>query len=175
MKYDRLRIVWSYDPEPDLSYLEQWDTPEKYYGGAPNCPKCGEPMQYEAAHNWVCTNCIDQPPVIVEWDGNEKGGQIIVDGKKLPFDKYERTYGNPSKHITLMATVEGHCTCCGSWAHISSLGGCDYLDRDSPFVGTFYAVPKPGSMERGLNVLPAAQREESQSLLEETRKEVADE
>ncbi len=26
------RVVWEYDPYPNMSYLEQWDTPEKYKG-----------------------------------------------------------------------------------------------------------------------------------------------
>ena len=39
------RIIWEYDPDPDLSWLEQWNTPEKYRGN--EVYENGKPLPFD--------------------------------------------------------------------------------------------------------------------------------
>jgi hypothetical protein len=93
------RVKIEYDDDPDFSWLKQWDTPEKYYGGAPKCSH-GTVMEYRCGHTWesdhptygaCCTNCNGDYGCnnddcqchlcteFAEYDGkgNEFGGQVI--------------------------------------------------------------------------------------------------
>jgi hypothetical protein len=128
------RVKIEYDNDPDLSWLEQWDTPEKYYGGVPKCSH-GKPMEYRCGHTWeshhptndmCCDSCYgdygcatDDCPChlcteFAEYDGHDgnRGGQIIKqrDGlgehNLVPFDVYETYWGNPECHTFLYYLIE---------------------------------------------------------------------
>ena len=97
---------------PDLSYLEQWDSPEKYYGGAPDCPECGCEMDYEKNDTWLCDEC----------------------GRDEEYTKY---WGNYNCHVVLDAVVEEKCDHCGSWVMKDSLGSIDFMEDDDWETGIF--------------------------------------
>lgn len=124
-----------YEPYPEADWLEQWDTPEKYYGGAPECPECKCGMDYVRDHLWQCSDNRDEyngdcDAPLFEWKGTDKGGQVR-DGEKgpiIPFDEYKRTYGDPDNYVFLCAVVEMQCECCGEWPIRDSLGGISFYE-----------------------------------------------
>lgn len=137
-----LRVRVDYEPYPESDWLEQWDTPEKYYGGEPDCLKCGCVMDYEKDHTWLCDECgRDDVVTRLEWEGNDKGGQCCPKKGEpiLPFDEYKQTWGNPNKYVYLCAVVESKCDHCGEWAVKDSLGGIDLYEnsREHWDTGTF--------------------------------------
>lgn len=139
----KFRVKWEYDEYPDLSYLDQWNTPEKYYGEAPKCSH-GSPMKYVGNHEWssYCYACEDagkDESATFDGHGSTKGGPIVdVDGKHgglgehklVPFEAYMRYYGDPNRHVTLEVVVEKQCEHCQSWTHAASCGGVDFMDDD---------------------------------------------
>jgi hypothetical protein len=142
----KLRIRVSYEECPDCSWLEQWDTAEKYYGGCPECPACGCGMDYHHDHLWQCSDNREEyngecDAPLLEWKGNDKGGQCCP--KKgdpaLPFDEYRRTYGDPNNYVYLYAVVESLCEHCGEWGMGDSLSGIDFYEPapDHWETGTF--------------------------------------
>lgn len=123
------RVIVKVDTDPDTSWLEQWDTPEKYYGGAPKCSH-GKPMEYRCGHGWegdhstddmCCNSCngdygcnTDDCPChqcteYVDYDGhgNKEGAQLIDKRRGMgthdyvPFDVYKTTWGDPNRHVFL--------------------------------------------------------------------------
>ena len=140
-----LRARVDHDPNPTNDYLEQWDTPEKYYGKVPECPKCECPMDYEKGHAWLCDECgRDDDVTRLEWDGSgsKTGGMLLVDGKPVPFDEYKQTYGDPDRYIYLFCVVEAKCECCGHWDDapgMTRLYGVDFYEygEDPWDTGTF--------------------------------------
>jgi hypothetical protein len=98
-----LRVVWSYEDSPDLSWLEQWNTPEKY-----------------------------------------KGNEVCIDGKPVPFEEYMQFWGDPNRHVMLLALVQRVCPTCGQWETIDSLGNVDFMDTASWFVGSVMAEELDG-------------------------------
>ena len=169
-----LRIRIQYDDYPEMSYLEQWDTPEKYYGKAPACtnPGCdneGYPMTYKHKedHSWICEECGAE----TEWDGegtSMSGTVVGEDGQKVSFTEYMKYWGNPDRHVVLLATVERGCDHCGSWVFMSSVGGIDFMDDGGDWeTGTF--------QEDELDNLPKGYLKElAKELIDEVRKEMDD-
>jgi hypothetical protein len=45
--YSEYAVVWDYDEDADLSFLEQWDTPQKYAGNEVIDEKTGLPMPFD--------------------------------------------------------------------------------------------------------------------------------
>ena len=139
-----LRVRVDYEPYPEADWLEQWDTPEKYYGGEPKCPKCECVMDYEKDHTWLCDECgRDDVVTRLEWDGTDgdKGRSgVMLDGeRRVPFNEYARTYGDANKYVYLYAVVESCCDHCGEWGMKDSLGGIDLYEdsREHWDTGTF--------------------------------------
>lgn len=137
-----LRITVEYDSYPDMSYFEQWNTPDKYYGGEPhNCTHphseyndetCDGGMVYKEDHTWECEDCDHT----VNWDGVQHedglrtdGGVMFKDGKPIPFDEYMQAHGNPDNYTSLEVVVEKSNTCgyCQhtEWEILDTLCGID--------------------------------------------------
>jgi hypothetical protein len=162
-----LRIKFEYDPDADLSHLEQWDTPEKYYGSTPNCESSAcegwdDCMTYKEGHQWRCEECGTEQ----EHDGSEMpnlGGVCLdpKDGRRIPFDEYMGYYGNPESHVVLCALVEKQCEHCDEWAVVDSLCGIDFMDNDDWATGTFN--------ENDLSELGGYQLTEAKGMLDEAR------
>lgn len=79
-----------------------------------------------------------------QWNtpGKYKGNEIIGrDGKPLSFEEYKRSYGDPSKYVSLCALVERQCDM-GEWHVVDSLGGIAFPadETDTWTTGTFYAA-----------------------------------
>lgn len=53
------------------------------------------------------------------------------DGQPIPYAEYLEYYGNPDRHVYLLAHAQKRCPCCGEWGSDAYLGGIDYMD-DSP-------------------------------------------
>lgn len=170
-----LRARVNYEECPDASWLEQWDTAEKYYGGFPECPSCGCGMDYVDGHNWQCSDNREEyngdcDAPLLEWEGNEKGGQCKADkdSPTLPFDEYKRTYGDPNNYVFLYAVVESRCEHCGEWGLKDSLGGIDFYEHGSdPWeTGTF--------TEAEVDAMPEGYlRETLQGMFDEAKVEAA--
>lgn len=72
------------------------------------------------------------------------------DGTPIPYDEYCDYYGNPDRHVLLMADVQRKCPCCGHWTDedeggepLPSVGRIDLMD-DSPDlyeIGSWYGPP----------------------------------
>lgn len=169
------RVKWDYDPEPDLSHLEQWDTPEKYYG-ADKVPTCshGEKMKYDAKHVWKsdCVTCADTDRVQAKrYDGKDSHlGGYMVDRENgtgigphhiVPFEVYIRYHGNPDEHTMLYARVERKCDHCNSWVEAASLYGVDFMVNDTWATGTF--------TESDAVLMAGYQAEVSKELLDEAK------
>jgi hypothetical protein len=54
--------------------------------------------------------------------------QYMKDGEPIPYDEYLRYYGNPERHVYLLAIVQQQCTCCGHYSTKASLGNIDFMD-----------------------------------------------
>lgn len=143
----KLRVQVDYDESPDYSYLEQWDTPEKYYGCAPKCSH-GRPMEYTSDHSWKSScwiddecdetkNYIDNPEAFKAGEG--ECGVMKQEDRLLPFEEYKRTYGDPNNYVYLCAIVESLCEHCGEWAPKDSLSGLDIYENGPDLwdTGTF--------------------------------------
>jgi len=137
-----IRVRWEYDQDPDLSYLEQWDTPEKYYDVDPTCPHCGSCMEYDEQHTFICCDEDCNKPLVInpELESGPNSGYVLQHDKVVPFEDYKAYWGDPSRHVTLSCLVETRCTCCGSWVVQSSCCGFDFMDTDTYFVGTVDAM-----------------------------------
>ena len=154
---------------PDLSYLEQWDSPEKYYGGAPDCPECGCEMDYEKNDTWLCDECgRDGEVTRLEWKGTEKGGMVLDLQTKetIPYEEYTKYWGNYNCHVVLDAVVEEKCDHCGSWVMKDSLGSIDFMEDDDWETGIF--------MDGELEGLKGYQLDVATELLNESRKDDSD-
>jgi hypothetical protein len=92
------KVVFEHDIDPDMSWLEQWNTPTTY-----------------------------------------RGNEVIIDGRKLPFDEYMRTVGNPDNHTMLCMLVYELPEDADDWVLVDSLGSIDFVD-DSEQIGTFYRL-----------------------------------
>lgn len=136
----RLRIKVNYEECPTSDWLEQWDTPEKYYGCAPECSH-GRPMGYIGNHTWKsgcwiddeCAetkNYIDNPEAFKA--GEASCGAMKQDDRLMPFEEYAETYGDPNKYVYLYAVVESNCGHCGCWSMPdvmgASLSGLDFYE-----------------------------------------------
>ena len=143
-----LRVRVDYEPDPDCSWLEQWDTAEKYYGGRPECPECECAMDYKGGHRWQCSDNAEEyngecDAPLLEWKGNDKGGQCLDgDGEMIPFDEYKGTYGDPNEYVFLYAAVESHCDHCGEWALTESLGGISFYGPSPDYWETGIFTPE---------------------------------
>lgn len=121
-----------------------WDTPEKYYGGEPKCPH-GSPLKYAGGHVWEsvwCDVCEEENhgrAYQEEEDGSDsdKGGVMLDGDRRVPFDEYMRTHGDPACHEVLCAIVESKCGECGGWMVRDSLGNVDFLASGRQVTGTF--------------------------------------
>ena len=87
-----LRVRVEYDESPDYSYLEQWDTPDKYYGDSPDC-QCGCGMDYHHDHSWQCSDNREEyngdcDAPLLEWQGDDKAESgVMMDGdRRIPYD-----------------------------------------------------------------------------------------
>lgn len=170
-----LRIKWEYEQDPDYSWLEQWDTPEKYYGETPMCSH-GNSMKYVERHEWAsdCYHCEDAGALErTTFDGGSKGAMCVdIDGKQggvgpsklIPFETYRAYFGNPGRHVFLCALVEEQCECCGSWSTIDALGNIDLMDTDPYEIGTY--------TDEDAKRLKGYQGEVSQELLREAKAQV---
>lgn len=177
MVYMALRVQVKYEECPDVSWLQQWDTPEKYYGGSLTCPKCGCEMIYDGGHKWACDECGrdgDVTHLVWKGDKNEKGmypgGQYRPggEGEILAFDEYKATYGNPNKYVYLYVLVESCCDHCGEWGVKDSLGGLGFYEDDPAHweTGTF--------TEAEVDAMPEGYlRETLQEMLENVKEEAA--
>ena len=154
----RLRVRLIEDPDPDFSWLEQWDTPEKYYGDVPKCSH-GIAMKYKEGHTWTSdhevfdddtANYVPCPDGEKFWDSSEvpDKGSVALDPKGhrglgpngyVPFDVYMDHWGNPNNHVALACFVEIQCPCCASWKVYDSLHNIDFMISDASTweVGTF--------------------------------------
>ena len=144
-----------YESYPDTEWLTQWDTAEKYYGGVPECPACGCGMDYHHDNLWQCSDNRDEyngdcNAPLFEWYGTDKGGQCIENGRRIPFDEYQRTYGDADNYVYLCAVVEKLCEHCGEWSVKDSLGGIDFYEAlpDHWETGTF-TEEQIGAMPEG--------------------------
>lgn len=153
-----LRAQVKYEECPTNDYLEQWDTPEKYYGCAPKC-RHGTEMSYDSDHKWSsdCYLCedgeedehgvlvareesvsyIDNPEVFKAGEG--MCGVMVTDGVQLPFEEYAKTYGDSNRYVYLYALIELQCEHCNEWSVKDSLSGIDIYEHgsDSWETGTF--------------------------------------
>lgn len=168
------RIRWEHEDCPDRSWLEQWDTPEKYYGSVPKCSH-GTPMKYTEDHLWLsdCYQCEESDKIeSATFDGDESGAMVVDkerglgERKHVPFDDYMTYWGNPERHVMLMALVEKECEHCGSWTVVGSLGNIDFMDDQPWETGTF-------SEDEAVK-LRGYQGECSKELLDEARNEKLD-
>jgi hypothetical protein len=137
-----IRVTWDYDCDPDLSYLEQWDTPEKYYDLDAPCPKCGSYMEYSELHMFVCCDPECSHSIDASTCGGSNAGVVHEDGEQMTFEDYQQSYGDLNKYVSLQCTVETRCTCCGGWTIQASLGGVDFYTYgpDQWDIGTFDAM-----------------------------------
>ncbi len=156
-----IRVTWEYDSDPDFSYLEQWDTPEKYYGIEPLCPRCGSYMEYDELHTFICADedCSKSMEINCDKEQGTNGGVMREDDAWVPFEEYIVFYGNPTRHITLGCYVETKCSCCGEWGVQSSCFGFDFMDTDNYVCGTTDAMDLEDSLLKGY------QLEESHDLI----------
>jgi hypothetical protein len=108
--------------------------------------------------------------------------QYMKDGKPVPYEDYLKYYGNPDRHVVLMAHVMRQCEHCGSWTDApgdTALAGIDFMDddRDADRVGSWtpeeIASWPAGSYLRvtALELLEAAGHEGSHVILEAARAE----
>lgn len=146
-KKAEFRVRFEYETDVDLSYLEQWNTPEKYYGEIPKCSQ-GTNMKYTTEFGgkdedrWLC-DCVEDDVIHETKDPLEicdlgKGGVMLVKGKPITFSEYMSTYGNPENHVVLYAAVDRKCTNCGDWdSNVESLGNIDFMDSDDYSMGSF--------------------------------------
>lgn len=165
MKTPNIRVRIDYDQNGDLSHLEQWDTPEKYYGMAPKCSH-GVEMVYDAGHLWKGDHeTAEEDPRAFGYtylpckeekffDGyvtergrkiaNPGNGGFCVDKARglgyhnvVPFEKYMQYWGNPERHTELIMLVDYQCPCCGSYEIGESVGSIDFMDDGDWTCGTF--------------------------------------
>jgi hypothetical protein len=163
------RVRWDFDPMPDMSWLEQWDTPEKYYDVQPVCPLCDGSVSYTSRHNFACDDeeccgfvCVIGPGQFVAIASGPNSGVVIADdGKPVPFEVYKEHWGDPGQHAVLCCVVESACECCGSWVVQASLSGIDFMVTDSFDTGTFD--------EAQVTTLTGYQLEVSQELIAEAK------
>lgn len=74
--------------------------------------------------------CNGQPRPLTEEEYGEH--QYFEYRMPIPYAQYLRYYGNPDRHVYLMACIERRCGCCGHWAATEHhLCGIDLMD-DSP-------------------------------------------
>ena len=176
-KTTEIRIRWEPEDEPDLSYLEQWDTPEKYYGGEPTCPH-GSPLKYASGHTWESDGCAacEYPDegeggiYRTEYDGSdsEMGGVCLDGDRRVPFDEYMQTYGDPAYHEVLCAIVESRCGECSKWESRDSLGNVDFLVSGWQVMGAFSEEEIPRMRDE-------YQRDTSRQMVAQVRKEISEE
>lgn len=141
----KYRIIWGYDDDPDYSYLEQWDTPEKYYDLKPTCPKCGAYMEYSDSNFFLCADedCNHELEVFKDIQPGDSSGYIIENGEPLSFEDYMLSYGDPQRHVFLRCVVEEQCEHCNSWVTKGSVGNVDFMDTEQYFEG----VTTPGVLK----------------------------
>jgi hypothetical protein len=141
------RAIWEFDDSPDCSWLEQWDTPEKYYDVQPRCPKCGDTMSYVEGHEFKCDADFEDDPESCDgrFDANEHAGRnagIMLEGGKdgtpVPFEDYKAYHGDPNRHAMLLCRVEQRCNDCGGWETAEVLGNVDFMDDDNFETGCFH-------------------------------------
>lgn len=79
-----------------------------------------------------------------------ENGYLRADGTPIPYAEYLEYYGNPDRHVLLMADVQRKCPCCGHWTDddehgqpLPSLGGIDFMDDDPGLsaIGSWYGPP----------------------------------
>lgn len=65
-----------------------------------------------------------RPLTEAEYADNE----YMKDGQPIPYAEYLRYYGNPDRHVYLLAEARKRCPCCGVWTTAASLGNIDFMD-----------------------------------------------
>lgn len=140
----QFRVHWEFDDDSDQSYLEQWDTPEKYYDVQPICPKCGDhSMTYEEGHIFTCDRVeVESANCDGQFDGlknaGDSAGTVLIDGEPQAWEDYKLYYGNPDRHAILLCRVERRCNACRGWETVDVLGGVDFMDDDNYEIGVFH-------------------------------------
>ena len=138
---DELRVMWRYDEGLDLSHLDQWNTPLKYYDVCPMCEACGETMVYRLKHRFSCqdADCPRRGVLLTvgeELETGKNAGYMMDKGEMVPFEQYEQTWGDPNRYVGLLGVVQHRCTCCESWAETDvHIGDVNILDTDGYFLG----------------------------------------
>lgn len=174
MPTDKYRIIWDFDPDPDLSYLEQWNTPTLYYD-PPLCPGCGcrfDDAEYEENGRFRCANCEHSTSMVLRHEKMEEdekpfganNGVVMEKGEPVPFEDYMKYWGDPNRHTVLSVLVQEECSHCGSWTTKESLWGVDFMDDDTFFVGMVAgreeeihdAITNPHQLDETLGMLRGA-------------------
>lgn len=92
--------------------------------------------------------------------------EYMKDGQPIPYEEYLRYYGNPDRHVYLLAEAQAKCPCCGAWQTKGCLGSIDFMD-DAPelraVAGETWFTPEQA--ER----LPGYARETALEVLQEAR------
>lgn len=73
--------------------------------------------------------CNGEPRPLTEEEYAENG--YLKDGQPIPYAEYLAYYGNPDRHVYLLAHAQRRCPCCGEWGADEYLGSIDNMD-DSP-------------------------------------------
>ena len=95
------RITFDYDPEPSLDGSD------------------GKPLP-ESREHYEANPFIDHGP-----DRN----RIFLPSRKIPYEEYLTTYGDPDRHVVLTAVVEHQCRACQEWHVTGSLHDIDFMDN----------------------------------------------
>jgi hypothetical protein len=149
------RVVWDYDQSPDFSWLEQWDTPEKYAGN-----------EHYATNEDGDVECRSCGCGLVRWEADGQSGWRHEGGtcetpepKILSFDEYAAGPGNPDNHTMLEARLQERCRCCDKWYDLDSLGGVDFFSSDTINVGAFGVASREVGAMKTSDYLAPYQRE----------------
>lgn len=115
-----LRIRFVIDPDASFEECNGKGQPltreeyerEGYYMACPIHPRDGVTTEGTTLGKTVCNTCAHE-------------------AERVPYKEYLAYYGNPERHVYLMAEVQRQCDACGAWHAAGGTGWIDFMD-DSP-------------------------------------------
>lgn len=119
----RRKVVIEHDPDPDFSWLDQWDTPEKY------------------AKDGIVIACPDHPYAQVRGRKRPICRQCRRHARPMSWSTYRETIGDPERHVSLMMLTYELGPADEDWRLVDSLGNIDFFEQSADWqTGTFYAL-----------------------------------